>query len=103
MSVACLQANVDELETNDPQARCQVLLVGKLAMVVDLRNHSGYGLIFRSSELLQNVPKRTFQSDGGGVPVNTQRASLGQKLRVLIVGGAQPEQLVQGRHIIKIV
>ncbi|HEY9079274.1 hypothetical protein [Magnetovibrio sp.] len=95
-----LQANIDKLETDNPQARSQVFLIGKLAMVVNFGDDPGDGHVFRRGELFKHIPKRAFQANGRGMTVNAQRPALRQKLGILIAGAAQAEQLIERRCLI---
>jgi len=95
-----LQANIDKLETDNPQARSQVFLVGELAVVVNLGDDPGNAHVFRRCKFFENIPKSAFQPNGGGMAMDTQRPAFRQKLGVLIAGAAQPEQLIERGYLI---
>jgi len=100
ISPAILQAHIDKLETDHPQSRSQVFLIGKLAMVVNFGDDPGNGRIFGRCELFKHIPKCAFQPDGGGLSVDAQRAALRQELGVLVAGATQSEQLVEGGGLV---
>ena len=100
ISPLILQANIDKLETDNPQARSQVFLIGKLTMVVNFGDDPSNGHLFRRCEFFQNIPKSALQPDGGGMAMDTQRPTLRQELGILIARAKQPEQLIERGYLV---